>query len=78
MNTKTLTVRLRHDEYMRLKVVAEDRGKSLNKVVREAILADVDSSTPPRRQWRMPVVDTEPPAGVPEGWDSRLEGFGQW
>ncbi len=78
MNTCTLTVRLPREEYMRLKVVAKDRDKSLNRVVLEAILADLDSSTPARRQWRIPVVDTPPTTAISEGWDSRLEGFGQW
>ncbi|GEM_PF-6643457 len=78
MNTNTLTVRLPREEYLRLTVVAKDRGKSLNRVVREAISADLNSVAPAQRQWRMPGVDTEPPTGVPEGWDPRLEGFGQW
>ncbi len=63
---------------MRLKVVAKDRDKSLNRVVLEAILADLDSSAPARRQWRIPVVDITPTTAISEGWDSRLEGFGQW
>jgi hypothetical protein len=78
MNTMTLTVRLPEEEYARLKTVAHDRDKSINKVVREAILADLNAPAPGDRKWHFPVMNVASPVGVSDNWDDRLEGFGQW